>query len=441
LQALRDDVWHVFHFSGHGSFDRNRRSGKLAFVDDSTAGGGTTTRWLDAEELGALLGDTDSLRLAFLNACEGATADAQDVFSSTAGVLVRRGTPAVVAMQHPISDRAAIELARTFYESLATGLAVDSALAEARKAVLLSIPGTLEWGTPVLFMRTADGVLFHVERPTDVRVRGEAPTIEPADHDRGASGASGSDVGAVPHEGGDGRGVVTPVDEPPIVVPPPRHHEDHGSDGGGEGGTGKSSRRRLLALGILVVLLAAAVAVIALTRGGSGGGNGIAVPDVAGRPLGDAEAIVQQAGFRVAGATASDAATPFGVVIRTDPAAGTSEKKGSTVTLVVSTGPPAGSTNPNNNGNRGSTPTDTKSTVVTVTVPDVVRMTRDQATATLQSAGFNVATHFQNGALSQAGLVVAQSPPALTRADRGSTVTIDVATGTLSTVTPARPIP
>ena len=167
-QALRQGQWHVFHFSGHGSFDRNKQSGQIAFVDDAPAvGTSTSTRWLSADELGTLLGDTDSLRLAVLNACEGATADAQDIFSGTAASLVRRGTPAVVAMQYAISDRAAIELARAFYESLADGLAVDTALAEARKAMYVSISGTLEWGTPVLFMRTNSGVLFDVdhERP------------------------------------------------------------------------------------------------------------------------------------------------------------------------------------------------------------------------------------------------------------------------------------
>jgi hypothetical protein len=83
-----------------------------------------------------------------------------DVFSSTAATLVRRGTPAVVAMQYEITDDAAIEFSRSFYEALADGMAVDAALAEARKGVALAIPNTLEWGTPVLYMRSPDGVLF-----------------------------------------------------------------------------------------------------------------------------------------------------------------------------------------------------------------------------------------------------------------------------------------
>jgi hypothetical protein len=65
-------------------------------------------------------------------------------------------------MQYEITDDAAIEFSRDFYEALAGGIAVDEALAEARKGVALAIPGTLEWGTPVLFMRTSDGILFDI---------------------------------------------------------------------------------------------------------------------------------------------------------------------------------------------------------------------------------------------------------------------------------------
>ena len=67
---------------------------------------------LGASDLGLLLGDHESLRLAVLNSCDGARADKLDIFSSTAAVLVRKGTPAVIAMQYEITDRAAIELSR-----------------------------------------------------------------------------------------------------------------------------------------------------------------------------------------------------------------------------------------------------------------------------------------------------------------------------------------
>ncbi|MBV9253884.1 MAG: CHAT domain-containing protein, partial [Actinobacteria bacterium] len=157
-QELSRNRWHVVHFVGHGGFDQRRDEGVLAFEDDDG-----NAHLLGAGDVGLLLGDHDDLRLAVLNACEGARSSARDVFSSTAAVLVRKGTPGVVAMQYEITDLAAIELARSFYDCIASGQPVDTAMSEARKAVRISLPGTLEWGTPVLFMRAPDGQLFDVD--------------------------------------------------------------------------------------------------------------------------------------------------------------------------------------------------------------------------------------------------------------------------------------
>ncbi len=154
-KAMRGGPWHVFHFIGHGGFDRQADEGFIALADEE----GDALR-LSATQLGRLLADHGSLRLAVLNACEGARGGGRDIFSSTASILARRGIPAVVAMQYEITDRAAIELARAFYEALTEGMPVDAALAEARKAVSLAVANSVEWGTPVLYMRSRDGVLF-----------------------------------------------------------------------------------------------------------------------------------------------------------------------------------------------------------------------------------------------------------------------------------------
>ncbi|HYI21427.1 MAG TPA: CHAT domain-containing protein, partial [Candidatus Limnocylindrales bacterium] len=104
----------------------------------------------------------DPLRLALLNSCETAQGAETDIFSSTAAALVRKGTPAVVAMQFEITDDAAIQFSRVFYSATAHGMPVDSAVAEARKSLALNVTNSYEWGTPVLFMRSPDGVLFRV---------------------------------------------------------------------------------------------------------------------------------------------------------------------------------------------------------------------------------------------------------------------------------------
>jgi hypothetical protein len=63
-------------------------------------------------------------------------------------------------MQFEISDDAAIVFASMFYRRLAAGFPVDASLAGARLAMFAERTDTLEWGTPVLFMRVPDGRLF-----------------------------------------------------------------------------------------------------------------------------------------------------------------------------------------------------------------------------------------------------------------------------------------
>jgi hypothetical protein len=154
-RAMRGGPWHIFHFIGHGGFDHSADEGMIALADENGS-----TYCLHATELGRLLADHRSLRIVLLNSCEGARGSERDLFSSTAAILVRRGMSAVLAMQYEITDRAAMEFARAFYESLADGLPVDASVTEARKAVSLAVSNTVEWGTPVLYMRAPQGVIF-----------------------------------------------------------------------------------------------------------------------------------------------------------------------------------------------------------------------------------------------------------------------------------------
>src|SRR5215211_4247104 len=154
-RAMRRGPWHIFHFVGHGGFDPATEEGAIALSNDAGR-----MQLLRATGLAELLDDHYPLRLVFLNSCEGARGSENDAFSSTAATLVRRGVPAVVAMQYEITDRAAIEFSRDFYEALADNLPVDAAVTEARAAV--SMDSMLEWGTPVLYMHSPDGRVFDV---------------------------------------------------------------------------------------------------------------------------------------------------------------------------------------------------------------------------------------------------------------------------------------
>ncbi|HET7738036.1 MAG TPA: CHAT domain-containing protein, partial [Tepidiformaceae bacterium] len=157
-EAMWGGPWHVFHFIGHGGFDTNSESGLLVLADDQGR-----AHKMTAEQVALLLNDHESLRLVLLNSCDGARAGDEDIFSSSAATLIRRGIPAVLAMQYEITDAAAIEFSRTFYRATAHGMPVDAAVAEARRAIRIGLGGSLEWGTPVLYMRSGDGRLFDLQ--------------------------------------------------------------------------------------------------------------------------------------------------------------------------------------------------------------------------------------------------------------------------------------
>jgi formylglycine-generating enzyme required for sulfatase activity len=171
IEALQDrlrEPYHVLHFMGHGDFDERSGEGVIVMKDEDGCGA-----MVSGEKLGTLLRDVRSMRLVFLNACETATLSPEeelDPFAGVATATVMSGVPAVVAMQFPISDYAAGTFARQVYPLLAHGYPVDYAVTEARKAVSLAVPNTMEWGTPVLFMRAPNGIIFQAAEP---RVRKE----------------------------------------------------------------------------------------------------------------------------------------------------------------------------------------------------------------------------------------------------------------------------
>jgi hypothetical protein len=146
--------WHIVHFAGHGAFDESTSQGLITVA--SERGG---HRHLRAAQLKVLLGDSiSSVRLVFLNVCEGAKGGADDLFSSTASQLIRAGVSAVVAMQFPISDDMALLFAQTVYRQIVQGNSIEEAVSRARVAV--NTEGSAEWATPVLFVRSGERIIL-----------------------------------------------------------------------------------------------------------------------------------------------------------------------------------------------------------------------------------------------------------------------------------------
>jgi hypothetical protein len=74
-------------------------------------------------------------------------------------------------MQYEITDPAAREFSRSFYEGIASGLPIEAAVAQGRSGIAGELEDSLEWGTPVLFTRAPDNVLFELPKATSATTR------------------------------------------------------------------------------------------------------------------------------------------------------------------------------------------------------------------------------------------------------------------------------
>ncbi|MFD4422485.1 CHAT domain-containing protein [Agromyces sp. NPDC058484] len=168
---LLEQEWHVLHFIGHGTYDVETDEGVLAFV-----GRDGRAEYVSASSLADLLDEAEPTpRLILLNSCRSGAGGTDDLFSGTAAALAHSGIHAVAAMQFSISDTAAIEFARGFYSALAHGRGIDEAVRSGRIGILGLGRGTLEWVTPVLYLRGEDTRLFDVATAVDAPESARAP--------------------------------------------------------------------------------------------------------------------------------------------------------------------------------------------------------------------------------------------------------------------------
>lgn len=136
----------------------------------------------------------------------------------------------------------------------------------------------------------------------------------------------------------------------------------------------------------------------------SSGPGLVEMPDVEGMTEDEATELLEGDGLKVEVKREFDADVRRGRAIRTVPGAGESAEKGSTVDLFISRGPEQ------------------------VEVPNVVGQDVDEATRTLEEAGFEVDTTEDDSA-EEEGQVLKQSPAAGGKADDGSTIKLTVASG------------
>jgi tetratricopeptide (TPR) repeat protein len=154
LPALRaflyDNSIDALHFIGHADFDRHTNQGALLFEDPDGS-----PHPVSGEVLAETIKSFTSLRFILLNACETSALSRQDgldPYTSVATALLLAGMPAVVAMQLPISDAAAIAFSHILYASLARGLSLEAAVAEARLGIYLQDQSSWEWAIPTVLL-------------------------------------------------------------------------------------------------------------------------------------------------------------------------------------------------------------------------------------------------------------------------------------------------
>jgi hypothetical protein len=152
-QINRHDC-HIIHFIGHGDFNKARNEGVLVIEDDRGNGLQVSSR-----RIAAMIEGNLSSRLIILNACEGGITSKENVFSGVAQSVVKKGVPAVLAMQYVITDQSAIVFSEAFYTALSHGNPVDTSLTKARLAIY-NQPNEIEFATAALYMRAKSGRLF-----------------------------------------------------------------------------------------------------------------------------------------------------------------------------------------------------------------------------------------------------------------------------------------
>lgn len=150
---------HVLHLIGHGRFDRLNGEGAVALLKDNL----TSVDWVGDKDFKDRMQALDNPpKLVVLHMCQGGEVDFERNFAGVAPQLITAGVQAVIAMQHPISNAAATRFADAFYKRLGRGEPVDQAVHAGRLAVSTSdraLVAAHAFGTPVLYMRAADGII------------------------------------------------------------------------------------------------------------------------------------------------------------------------------------------------------------------------------------------------------------------------------------------
>jgi serine/threonine-protein kinase len=324
------------------------------------------------------------------------------------------------AQGHPVSESSDLYAAGVVLYELLTGKVPF----EGESAVTIALKQVSVQPTPPSHLNpevppALDGVVMRaLAKDPSARFAGADELIAALQQVRAgiAQGGWGSDSwGGDSAQAGNG---APPIAAAALVMPPlaaagdrpPTVSAGEGQPGdSAEAGAQRRRRARWIAAAVAALALIAAVLLLLLlpTKAGS-----VTVPDVTGQSQATAVATLKREGLVPAVSVTANAHVASGHVIGTTPARGTIVKKGSRVTVFVSSG------------------------AESVAVPNVVRNPSAQAVTILKQKGLQPSVQSEPSETVAKGLVVSTDPTAGVGVQVGSPVTVFVSSGPPETSVP-----
>lgn len=153
-RRLKNCDYNIVHYAGHTLFDQEQpENSSLLFWKERDCGGEVVP--VRVAELEAWLRDS-RVNFFYLSSCSSAQTVVsglriqQDSLLGVAEAIIQAGVPSVLGFRWPVSDRGALLLAQTFYDSLAKWGQLDRALLEARQEVYVKLTAENTWLSPIL---------------------------------------------------------------------------------------------------------------------------------------------------------------------------------------------------------------------------------------------------------------------------------------------------
>ena len=165
LRALLESFKpNVLHYLGHSRFNQAQQQGEIGLLAEDKK----MARWVPDRLFSEFFRQLNAVpRLVFLHSCEGGANEMTARFAGLAPQLVRADVQAVVAMQYPITNKAAILFSQAFYSQLALGAPVDNAVQSGRYTLVTNPEYAYTnrvFGTPMLWMRSRTGIVLPKEK-------------------------------------------------------------------------------------------------------------------------------------------------------------------------------------------------------------------------------------------------------------------------------------